>query len=964
MGGVCSKMGILPGVSDETSIIDSTKLQLREKKPRKEQSDLARDTEASCKGRDRRSCESSLTGVLQPSVCCPKEGRVLETDYRPVHLESIPCSENLQDGHSQVHLCTSAQRRLDLLHRPYGRLLSHTYPQELKKVPKTPVRVSRFSVQGSSFRNFHRSLAVHKGTSVGQVRHRPSLTSLVPVHRRLVGRMSQGGNVSTAVKAPACSLSKVRLKSKLSEVGASSKAAVLLHRDHFRSIARSSVPYQRKHGKGVQSGQGLPPFEDAVCQAVAVSSRSSRFSGTVGSLGQIQAAPVTASLFESMEAFHRPADRSGVCSVGTQTSLAMVAGQGPSHGRSTLGVSPVHVQVLHGRVQDGLGGPCSGEDHSGCLVAGRVSPAYQHSRDEGCQTSSLSFQSSSRLQDFGSHRQLDSCMLHQPRRRDQVSFSLGGDCSSNRACYSEELVSARKTHPREAECDCRPAQSCRSNSTNRVVPPFTDGSVVVSRDPSSSSGSFRHEIQPQTSCVCLSSSRSDGSGHRCVVNELGGSGCVRISSAPDSLQGPGEVSSHESVSDSTGGPIVAQPGLVSRANQVSQCSATTDSCVKASSQTTSVRHVSPRSTDVESARLGASKAALEAQGFSKSVRDRVVAPQSVSTRLLYSGRWKLFCKWCQRNDIVPHSVTVPQVAEFLLWLFDDFDFSPKTIEGYRSAIASSLKFSMEADIGRDQRLSSLIHSFYRERPKSVSSQPPWDLSIVLNALGAPPFEPIDNPDKVSLQLLTWKTVFLVLLASGCRRGEIHALRHDHVHRDEKWKYVTLVPDSSFISKTQLRTSGATALKPITIKALSTLLPSDQVRDRAVCPVRALKTYLARTCDRRKGKKLLFISQLEGHSKDIHPNTISGWVRKLIIHCYRFADDQTASLSGTSTHAIRGLAASLAFRGTASLEDVLSACSWKSHNTFTSHYLKDVSGIMGGLHRLGPLVAAQSVVHPQ
>lgn len=85
------------------------------------------------------------------------------------------------------------------------------------------------------------------------------------------------------------------------------------------------------------------------------------------------------------------------------------------------------------------------------------------------------------------------------------------------------------------------------------------------------------------------------------------------------------------------------------------------------------------------------------------------------------------------------------------------------------------------------------------------------------------------------------------------------------------------------------------------------------------------------------------------------------MRRLIIFCYANVDDHSAKLLGTSTHAIRGLAATLAFKGVASMEDILKACSWKSHNTFTSHYLKDVSGLMDGLHKLGPLVVAQKVV---
>ena len=49
--------------------------------------------------------------------------------------------------------------------------------------------------------------------------------------------------------------------------------------------------------------------------------------------------------------------------------------------------------------------------------------------------------------------------------------------------------------------------------------------------------------------------------------------------------------------------------------------------------------------------------------------------------------------------------------------------------------------------------------------------PHWDLSLFLDGLKKSPFEPMS----CSLKCLTQKTVFLIALASGRRRSEIHAL---------------------------------------------------------------------------------------------------------------------------------------------------------------------------------------------
>ena len=61
--------------------------------------------------------------------------------------------------------------------------------------------------------------------------------------------------------------------------------------------------------------------------------------------------------------------------------------------------------------------------------------------------------------------------------------------------------------------------------------------------------------------------------------------------------------------------------------------------------------------------------------------------------------------------------------------------------------------------------------------------------------------------------------------------------------------------------------------------------------------------------------------------------------------------------------VRVLTLSMAFRGSIELEEVLRACTWKNANTFTTHYLRDVSTFAGNLHSLGPVVVAQKLVHP-
>ena len=57
------------------------------------------------------------------------------------------------------------------------------------------------------------------------------------------------------------------------------------------------------------------------------------------------------------------------------------------------------------------------------------------------------------------------------------------------------------------------------------------------------------------------------------------------------------------------------------------------------------------------------------------------------------------------------------------------------------------------------------------------------------------------------------------------------------------------------------------------------------RDWKLWPLRSIMTYLARTQDMHQGKKLLFIFHQKEHKKDIHKNTVSGWISKLLLYIY-------------------------------------------------------------------------------
>ena len=167
---------------------------------------------------------------------------------------------------------------------------------------------------------------------------------------------------------------------------------------------------------------------------------------------------------------------------------------------------------------------------------------------------------------------------------------------------------------------------------------------------------------------------------------------------------------------------------------------------------------------------------------------------------------------------------------------------------------------------------------------------------------------------------------------------------------------------SFLSKNQLAKEGPSSVAPVEIPAPASTLDIYLTEDRTLCPVRALRYYMDVTVDLRQNKKLVFVSFKKGFNKDISPATISSWIKQTILLCYEHSDEEVQNLHRVKAHDVRAFAASKAFHSGMSLEQLLSACHWKSHNTFTQFYLKDVAWADSERYHLGPVVAAQQIHH--
>ena len=309
--------------------------------------------------------------------------------------------------------------------------------------------------------------------------------------------------------------------------------------------------------------------------------------------------------------------------------------------------------------------------------------------------------------------------------------------------------------------------------------------------------------------------------------------------------------------------------------------------------------------------------------------------------------------WCSERGLDPLTAPIGGLADFLLHLFNDLKLGPSSIKGHRSAINSVWRVAGRPD-SDSHCLKALLDSFSVDRPRSTVTLPKWDLALVLRVLSKEPYEPIQVLD---FKKLSSKTVFLLLLASARRRSDIHAI--DPRNLTYTRHGVILEPIARFIPKARSCAAGEKRYAPISIRSLDSI--TDDPQELTLCPVRALRAYDKIASTRVENRERFFIST-NHRGSSVCLNTISAWVVKLIREAYNQASDADCRLYQTSVHEVRALAASMAFQATFSLDNVLAAAQWAQPTTFIDHYMRDVSGMQGRIHKINPCIIAGAVFH--
>ncbi|KAK0151644.1 hypothetical protein N1851_007054 [Merluccius polli] len=296
-------------------------------------------------------------------------------------------------------------------------------------------------------------------------------------------------------------------------------------------------------------------------------------------------------------------------------------------------------------------------------------------------------------------------------------------------------------------------------------------------------------------------------------------------------------------------------------------------------------------------------------------RNTILNARAPSTRAQYENRWKLFSDWCNGKAADPVRCPVAIVLEFL-------GRSHSTLRVYVAAISSRHEGVDGATVGCHRLVSLFLRGVLRLCPPRTLRAPAWDLPLVLEAMSLPPFEPLTQ---VGLKWLSMKVAFLLAITSAKRVGELQALSlaETCLRWNPDGSGVVLWPNVAFLPKVLSRTH---LNQPIRLARFDS--PSEEGRSELLCPVRALRAYIAAAAGIRQGCAL---------SKQ----RLSHWVVDAIAHAYGASGRPPPS--GVRCHSTRSVATSWAALRGVPLEAICAAASWATPGTFTRFYRVNFAG---------------------
>lgn len=317
---------------------------------------------------------------------------------------------------------------------------------------------------------------------------------------------------------------------------------------------------------------------------------------------------------------------------------------------------------------------------------------------------------------------------------------------------------------------------------------------------------------------------------------------------------------------------------------------------------------------------GTSTTNVEAWGWSESLNNwnpnqLKLLKQSwrASTRKTYDLAWKKWVTWATNQKIDFKKPSGSDVAKYLSDLHLVHKLSYRTILVYKSVVSTLCNTEVSGQLSSHVLVKQVLKSIALQKPASSVKPPIWNTETLVNHL---------TSCKVNLESTfqsSRHTAILLLLCSGRRIHDLTLLGIDDNHFTSSDKYVVFWP--KFGSKTDCtnhRQSGWKLLHNSDCKNLD--------------PVFWVNHTVSLLKNKRDLANInnLFVT-LRGEIKAASRTIIAGWIKTVL---------KEAGITGTPG-SIRSAVASKNWIDNFPIEDILARGNWRSENTFSRYYRREV-----------------------
>ena len=715
---------------------------------------------------------SDIARLLQPPISCTETRRFLPSNNRLKEVESVHCRSFLQNGNSLLNNSSTSTTRMDNEDRLEGRVPSHPGTCQHPKI--LPVCHSRnsISIPGPPIWTFNSSERIYQDSSTCS----SSTTFSRNPDTCIPGRLDNSCYVQGTKSEPysACSTTSpiTGLDNQLGQINVTT----------IPNSGLSGITLQFRTSPNITSGLILTYSHRSPLPSISVD-------GHVCSQGLIHHQPdVSFCPIYNQQTSSSPFPPTLVQSSVDSTSSIMghsnpsgfefpllppLVSTSISDDRGSVTSSGAQSLLLHGCFPQRLGSQLEEPTDLQNLVSTRFPTSHQlvRTRSDSSSATSMGLSMEGLLrQQYGSsiHPQTRGYSFTSPVSQDSGIIPNPGSI-----CDNSHTNTSPRSPERHRRCSVSstPTQSNRMTSSNRNL----EQTVLCLRN--SPDQHVRHSGEQGDAHLCFSLPGRQSMGGRRPVPIMGRFGPgIRISSgshcskdSPENTEIPG----HHGHPDSVSTPVTSVAPSVAPVEHTTPDTSVRHSTVPVCAQPPAAS-VAPRSQIIGSSRVALIRDVLKRHQFPDPVVDMAADPLRDSSSHVYNSHWKAFALWANEKGLHPNDLSFITLAEYLVYLFSH-NKKVNTILVHKASISSVLKLLNPPTAIQESTLHNVIRRMNILRPREQKVLPRWHLSVVLKGLMKPPFAINGTDRNISLELLSYKTAFLVALASGARGSELVAL---------------------------------------------------------------------------------------------------------------------------------------------------------------------------------------------